>query len=216
MTTPDQNQDNKAVENKQNDKEYNFRKLENQLNQERAARLELEKKLEERNRQPVQQEIEEDDDEPYVNKKRMENKFNSFEKKMEQRIDQRAEEKARGMMERDKQESWLRNNPDFYEVMQHAEKFAEADPELAETILRMPEGFDRQKLVYKNIKALGINKPIAKQSTIQEKIDSNKRSPFYQPSGVGTSPYSSQADFSQGGQKQAYDKMKELQARLRI
>ncbi len=216
MTTPDQNQDNKAVENKQNDKEYNFRKLENQLNQERAARLELEKKLEERNRQPIQQETEEDDDEPYVNKKRMESKFNSFEKKMEQRIDQRAEEKARGMMEKEKQDNWLRNNPDFYEVMQHAEKFAEADPELAETILRMPEGFDRQKLVYKNIKSMGFNKPAQKQSTIQDKIDANKRSPFYQPSGVGTSPYSSQADFSQGGQKQAYDKMKELQARLRI
>ena len=79
----------------------------------------------------------------------------------------------------------------------------------------MPEGFERQKLVYQNIKELGVDKPEQKQSTIQEKVDANRRSPFYQPTGVGTAPYATSGDFSQTGQKQAYAKMKELQARLR-
>jgi len=79
----------------------------------------------------------------------------------------------------------MKNNPDFYEVMNHAQKFAERDPELAESILTMPEGFERQKLVYKNIKALGIHKKEEPKPSIQETIDKNRRSPYYQPSGVG-------------------------------
>jgi hypothetical protein len=71
-------------------------------------------------------------------------------------------------------------------------------------------------LVYKSVKALGLDKPAQKQSTIQEKVDANRKSPYYQPSGVGTAPYNSQSDFSASGQKNAYDKMKELQSRLRI
>jgi hypothetical protein len=115
-----------------------------------------------------------------------------------------------------KQEMWLENNPDFYDVLQHAEKFAQKAPKLAETILRMPEGFERQKLVYQNIKELGINKPEQKQPSIQEKIDANRRSPYYQPSGVGSSPYSQVGDFSPTGQKNAYEKLKQLKEQLRL
>jgi len=80
----------------------------------------------------------------------------------------------------------------------------------------MPDGFERQKLVYQSIKELGLNKPEQKQPSIQEKIDANRKSPFYQPTGMGTAPYSNSGDFSSSGKKNAYDKMKELQARLRI
>jgi hypothetical protein len=80
----------------------------------------------------------------------------------------------------------------------------------------MPDTFARQKLVYKNIKALGLHRPEAKAPSVQEKIDANRKSPYYQPSGVGTAPYQSVGDFSAGGQKQAYDKMQELKNRLRI
>jgi len=123
-----------------------------------------------------------------------------------------AERKAQ---EKDR-EYWLKNNPDFYEVLQNAEKFAQKDPELAESILEMPDTFARQKLVYKNIKALGLHRPEVKAPSIQEKIDANRKSPYYQPSGVGSAPYQSVGDFSTGGQKQAYDKMQELKNRLRI
>ena len=115
-----------------------------------------------------------------------------------------------------KQEMWLENNPDFYDVLQHAEKLAQKDPDLAESILEMPEGFERQKLVYKNIKALGLHRPEEKAPSIQDKIDSNRKSPYYQPSGIGTAPYSNAGDYSPAGQKQAYEKMKQLRNQLRI
>jgi hypothetical protein len=120
------------------------------------------------------------------------------------------------MLQSEKQSTWLNTNKDFYEVMQNAEKLAQRDPELAETILRMPEGFDRQKLVYANIKALGLHKPEEKQPSIQEKIDANRRNPYYQPSGIAAAPYASAGDFSASGQKNAYEKMQELKNRLRL
>jgi hypothetical protein len=206
---------------KVNDKEYNFRmleaKYEKQLAQERAARLEAEKAAQEasfRRSQP----IEEDDDEedPYVNKKKLKKELNRFNEQTRQATQveiQRAVQEAR---EKERQEAWLENNGDFYNVMEHANKLLEKSPQLAKTILAMPEGFERQKLAYHNIKALGLDKPEVKQQSIQEKVDSNQRGPYYQPSGVGTAPYSKSADFSEAGQKQAHAKMLELKKRLRI
>ncbi len=113
--------------------------------------------------------------------------------------------------------SWLESNPDFYETLQqHAEKLPQRAPKLAESILRMPDSFERQQLVYNNIKALGLDKPQPKESSIQEKIDANRRAPYYQPTGVGSAPYASAGDFSSSGQKNAYDKMQELKNRLRL
>lgn len=212
------NQAQVTTETKPNDKELNFRALESkyrrELEQERNARLEAEKKAQELASRSSQND-DEDDSEPYVNDKKLNRKLSDFERRMEERIEKKAEEKAYNMMIQEKQQSWLKQNSDFYDVMQHAERFAQHDPELAETILNMPEGFERQKLVYKNIKALGLHKPPEQKSSIQDKIDANRRSPYYQPSGPGAAPYSSQGDFSASGQKNAYAKMKELQNRLR-
>ena len=223
MTGQVQNQQpQQPAEVKQNDKEYNFRALEKQLQQERAARLEAEKSAKESERlfreaQEKKSQVDDDvSDEPYVDHKRLDKKLSSFEKKIEEKIDKRAEEKARMMMDQNKKETWIKSNPDFYDVLQNAEKFAQHDPELAETILEMPDTFERQKLVYKNIKALGLHKPQEKQQSIQEKIDANRRSPYYQPSGMGTAPYSNGGDFSSAGQKNAYAKMQELKAKLRM
>ena len=80
----------------------------------------------------------------------------------------------------------------------------------------MPEGFERQKLVYENIKALGIDQPEQKGPSIQDKVDANRRGPSYQPTGVGSAPFSSQGDFSAAGMKNAYAKMQELKNRLSI
>lgn len=212
-------QSSPTAEAKPNDKEYNFRQLEQkfqrQLEQERAARLEAERIAQEAQAKKHVTDDEEDS-EPYVDHKKLTRKLADFEKNMEKKIDQRAEEKARFLLENQKRESWLKQNPDFYDVLQHAEKFAQQDPELAETILEMPDTFERQKLVYKNIKALGVHKPKPTEPPIQQKIDANRRSPYYQPSGIGSTPYTSQGDFSQAGQKNAYDQMQKLKAQLRI
>lgn len=218
MTVPAQ--ENQS-ESKQSDKEHNFRlleaKYERQLQKERDARLEAERKVEEaQKKRTVIEEDDDDDSEPYVDNKRLAKKFSSFEKRMDEKIDKKAEEKAYIMLAKERQDMWMRANPDFHDVMQYAQQFAERDPDLAESILQMPEGFARQQLVFKTIKSMGLHKPAQKESSIQEKIDANRRSPYYQPSMVGTAPYSNAGDFSPAGQKNAYDKMQQLKQKLRI
>jgi hypothetical protein len=205
------------------DKEINFRKQEEMFNkkldQERMARQQAEERLArlEKLAQQPKPGIEEDDDvsdEPYVDHRRLKKELGKMVKQTVSETDTRIQQAVQTALANERQGQWLKNNPDFYEVMNHAQEFADKDPELAETILSMPEGFERQKLVYKNIKALGIHKKEEPKSSIQDKIEQNKRNQYYQPSGVGTAPYASASDFSQSGQQNAYAKMKELQKRL--
>jgi hypothetical protein len=213
--------ESQAQEQKTNDKELNFRALEakyqRQLEQERQARLEAEKAVQEAQQRKNQvQDDDDDDSEPYVDHKKLGKKLDKFGTQIKQQTKSEIQQAVALALQEERKANWLKNNSDFHEVMGHAQKFWEADQELAETILEMPDNFERQKLVYKNIKALGLHKPAVKQASIQEKVDANKRSPFYQPTGSGSAPYSSQSDFSAGGQKQAYDKMQELKNRLRL
>lgn len=213
-------QENQAQESKSNDKELNFRALEakyqKQLEQERQARIEAEKKAEEASKRTHVVDEEEDDDEPYVDRKKLTKTLAKFGQQSKQETQTEIQRAVSQALQEERKQAWLKNNPDFYDVLQHAEKLANQDPELAETILAMPEGFERKKLVYKNIKALGLHKPKEEAPSIQQKIDANRRSPYYQPSGVGTSPYSNGGDFSSAGQKQAYEKMQQLKNQLRI
>jgi hypothetical protein len=204
------------TEQKQNDKELNFRKLEEkyqrELMQERQGRLEAEAKLKS---VPVAQE-EDEDDEPYVDKKKLHKTLARFGEQTKQTTQSEIQKAVQTAIHEERKQNWVKQNGDFYDVLQHAEKLAQLDPELAESILEMPEGFERQKLVYKNIKALGLHKPAVPEKTIQDKVDANRRSPYYQPSGIGAAPYASVGDFSKQGQKQAYDKMVQLRDNLRL
>ncbi len=219
MTVPASENQGQSQET-QNSKEINFRlqeramqeKYERILAQERAEKERLAKELEQRQRFAE----DEDEDEPYIDHKKLKKEQAKLGQQIKQETQGEIQKAVQTALYEERKQNWLKANPDFYQVMQHAEKFAQADPELAETILEMPEGFERQKLVFKNIKALGLHKPEQKQPSIQDKIDANRKGPYYQPSGVGSAPYSSQSDFSQGGQKQAYDKMQELKNRLRL
>jgi len=218
MTTPDTNQ---VQENRPNDKELNFRALEakyqRQLEQERSARIEAERIAQEAVNKKQQVPEDDDDDEPYVDKKRLKREQVKFGQQMKQETQNEIQRSVQMALTEERKQNWLKQNPDFYDTLsQHAQRFAEKEPELAESILQIPDDFERQKLAYKNIKALGINKPEVKQSSIQETINNNRRSPYYQPSSVGSSPYAQVGDFSASGQKNAYDKMKQLQSQLRI
>jgi len=224
MTVTTQESQAQSQEQKPNDKEYNFRAIEAKLQQERAARIQAEKEKEEVkkmleesvSRKSLPAEYDDDDNEPYVDKKKL-NKFGDILKQTTQSEIQKGMAQAKAQAKEEiKQEMYLESNPDFFNVLQHAEKFAEKNPKLAESILRMPEGFERQRLVYENIKALGVDQPEKKQPSIQDKIDANRRSPYYQPTGVGAAPYSNGGDFSPSGQKNAYQKMQELKKQLRI
>jgi len=216
-----QAQNQTATEAKPSDKELNFRKQEQmyqkQLEQERQARLDAEKKYQEAIARSQQQSNDDDvSDEPYVDHKRLDKKLNRFGESTKTDIQKAMEMAKQSAKEEIKQEMWLEQNPDFYDIMKLCDKFAEKNPKLADSILRMPESFDRQKLVYENIKSMGLDKPEQKQSSIQDKIDANRRSPYYQSPQMGTAPYAGAGDFSPAGKQNAYAKMQELKARLRI
>lgn len=218
MTSPNQENQQQIQEQKTSDKELNFRNLEakyqRELEKERNARLAAEQAAQEAmNRRNQSSDDDDDSDEPYVDKKRLDKKLQKFGQMTQSDISRAMEEAKHQAKEELKRDLWLEKNPDFGDVLKHAQKFAEKDPELADIILKMPDGFERQKLVYKNIKALGLHEEPRKESTIQQKIDANRKGPFYQPTGVGTNPYASSSDFSPAGQKNAYDKIQELKKR---
>ena len=201
-------------------KEMNFRALEQQIKQERAKALELEQRyiqeksareeLERKVNERTQQADEDSYSEPYVDEKRLEKKLSRYDEKARKQTQTEITNAVQKAVYEERQSMWLNQNKDFYEVLKHAEKFSTTAPELADSILAMPDNFERQKLVYANIKALGLHKDAPKEPSIQEKIDANRYGGHYQPSSIGSSPYSTQGDFSPAGQKQAYQKMQEL------
>ena len=219
MTSPSTQENTVLSEQKTNDKELNFRALEakyqRQLEQERAEKLQAQKERDELKQRPL---IHDDEDysEPYVDHKKLKREQAKFGQELKQETQTNIQKAVRQAQEEARQEAWLENNPDFEEVLGHAEKLAQKSPQLAKAILSMPDNFERQKLVYQNIKEFGLHRPEVKQASIQEKVDANRRSPYYQPSGVASSPYSTAGDFSASGQKNAYDKMKQLQQQMRL
>jgi hypothetical protein len=207
-----------TTEQKQDQKEHNFRALEakyqRQLEQERSIRLETEKRLQELS-QPKHHD-DDDDDEPYVDKKRLRREQEKFGDKIKQETQTEIQRAVQHALREKEKEDWINQNPDFFDTLNHADKLTIQHPELAKAILKLPDNFERQQLVYQNIKNLGLHKEKTKESSIQDKIDANRRSPYYQGGGVGSPAYASSSDFSPSGQKNAYDKMQELKLRLRL
>lgn len=203
---------------KSSDKEYNFRALEakykKELDQERQARAALEQKLSQKSAPPEDEDDEYDD--PYVDRKKLNKTLTKFGEQTIQQTRSEIEKAVDTAIQKERQQNWLKQNADFYDIMQHADKIPEFDAELAESILSMPDGFERQKLVYKNIKSLGLHQPKQKESTVQDRIDQNRKSPYYQPSGIAAGPYTPQGDYSEVGQKQAYEKLQQLKKNLRL
>ena len=206
-------------EKKENSKEYNFRaleaKYERMLAAEREEKQAIAARLQELQKAPV--EDDDDDSDDYVDKRKLNKKLGRFEQKTESQISKAMQEAKAAAKEELRREMWIEQNPDFYDTLQqHAQRFAEKAPQLASAILKMPDTFERQQLVYQNIKHLGLDKPEQKEPSIQEKIDANRRSPYYQPTGISNAPYSNVGDFSIQGQQQAYQKMQELKSKLRL
>lgn len=210
------NQENTPIEQQPqvSNKELNFRALEAKYQQQLAReREEKERLMKELEKSHNTRQDDDEDNEPYVDHKRLKKEQAKFGQQIKQETQTEIQKAVSMALQNERKQQWLKNNPDFQEIMSHAEKFAMQDPELAETILEMPDTFERQKLVYKNIKALGLHKPPVPQSSIQEKIDANRKSPYYQSNGTSAAPYSPTGDFSASGQKSAYEKMQQLKAR---
>lgn len=217
-------QEQAAVSQQAGDEQMNLvkqRKMyERQLDQERQARIQLEQRLSEieRSKRPTEDE-DEDDGEPYIDRRKLAKTTTKVKQEIRQETQQDVKQAIQVALEQDRRERWLESNPDFEETMSHADKLAQMDPELARSILAMPDSFERQKMVYRNIKLLGVNKPKAPESTVQQKIDANRKSPFYQPSGVGSAPYgvhNGGFNVSEQQGKDLYNQMKETQKRMRL
>lgn len=218
-----QDQSNEPVKAPQSDKDYNWAQMRQQLDKERQEKAALQQELNKAQKiaqQKIQTPSDDEDDrydEPYVDEKRLEKKLAKFGQRTQQETDERINSAVQRALSEERKQMWLKSNPDFYKVMEHAQAFADKDPELAETILEMPEGFERQKLVYRNIKAMGLHEPPKPKSDIQETIDKNRRSPYYQPNGVSSPGYgivNGGKDYNAAEGKNAYSKMKELQKRI--
>lgn len=208
-----------AKEERPSDKELNFRALEakhkQDIEQEKRKFESLQNELQEIKSMMNQSTQDQDDDDPYVDQKKLARKLEQFGKKSQEQTKGEIQSAIQKAIEEDRKERWLDNNKDFYDVLKHADKLYETDPELADTILQMPDGFARQKLVYKNIKALKLHEE-KKEESVQDQINAKRRGAHYQPSSQSSSPYGSQGDFSPAGQKNAYDQMKDLQQRMRF
>lgn len=219
MTTPVQ--ENKPEDVRQDTSEINLVKqrqfYERKLAEERAAREEMEKRMQELQQKTEQlaSSDEDDDPEPYVDHKRLAKKLAKFEEQTAKKTRSELDQTKEQVKEEIRNELWLENHPDFEETLQHAQKLLDHDPALTNSILLMPDNFARKQLVYNSIKALGLAKPAKKDSGIQDQIDSKQRGGFYQPSGIGTAPYNqAPGDFSQQGQKSAYEYIQSLKARI--
>lgn len=218
-------QENVPVENKANDRELNFRKQEEmfkrQIEQERVARQQAEEKAARFEKEAQKRAGNDDDDdssdEPYVDRKSLKKTLSKERETLKKEAKEELKQEMHAMMQEERKTSFYKQNADFNEVMSPdvLQKFVEKHPEIAENIMNMPEGFERQKLVYANIKALGVHKK--EEPKIQDKIDSNRRSAAYQPSGISGPGYTaSGGDFSPAGQKREYDKIQALKKNLRI
>jgi len=200
------------------DKELNFKKqaqmYEKMIAEKEARIAELSSRA-----RPLDDD-DDDDGEPYVDKKKLGKALNKFEGKVKESTKSEIQQAVQAAIAEERRQAWLENNPDFYDVMSHAEKFAEKAPNLAKSILSMPDSFERQKLVYENIKTIGVHKPPVPEQSIQDKINANQKSPYYQPTGTAAAPYgmpgSGGKNYSREEMKQAHAKMEELKNRLRI
>ena len=198
------------------DKEYNFEQLRKQLEAERKAREEAEERAKQYELSKSSNDEDEDEDDPYIDRRYFSKKIKELESSWEKKMDEKAHARAAALLEQEKEKSYLKEHPDFNDIMNEEvlSKFQEEHPILAESYLRMPEGFQRQKMVYETVKALNIKKE--KERTMQDQINQRNKGAYYQPSSMASGSYAAQGDFSPQGRKAAYDKMQELKKRLRL
>lgn len=209
------------------DKELNFRRLEAAREADRDARVRAE--LE---NQMLKREIEEikvllqpkekdplDEVEDYVDPARLKAKL-SIERTA---LERKAKEIAKNTYQEIKKEEeekekknyiarLKRDYPDYESVMNESTLMTleQIDPIFLETVLSIPDDYERRAKTYKKIKSLP--KPEEKVS-IQDKVAENQQNPYYMPSGSGN-PSAVEFDIrSKSARESAYAKLKAAQKR---
>ena len=171
----------------------------------------------ERSRSPSNEDDDDDyGDEPYVDHKRLKKALGKAVQKTSAETDNKIQQAVDAALQEERKKQWLQQNPDFEQIMGHAQEFYEKDKELGDSILKMPDEFERQKLAYKSIKLMGLHKKEDPKPTMQQQIDANRRNLYYSPSGASAPPFENRGDFSPAGKEAAFKKMKEAQKRIGV
>lgn len=231
MTEGVNSQEVAQPEKKASDKEFNFRRLEAEREKEREARIKAE--LEAQMRQKELEEIKEylkpkekdpfDDSDDVIDpelRSRIEAKL----AKERSTFERKAEEIAKSTYERiqrEKEEAEKKNYlqklrgefKDYDDVVseQNLAVMFEKDPVFAEAALKIPDDYDRRKLVYARIKALG---PQEEAPSVKDKVLENQKNPYHVPS--GSAPTSNAVDYdlnTRESREAAYKRLKQAQRR---
>lgn len=211
---------------KQNDKEFNFARLrqekeraiaaaEEAISQKQRLEQEIEKirGQQQKMRAPEFEDEDEADDEPYVNKKGLKRVLSKLDQNIESKIDERAQAIARKILDEERQKNFVfqlkSEYRDFSDVVtaDSLEKLDKANPRMAGIIDRMPDGYEKGQMIYETIKTMGLHKK--PEASVKEKVEQNMRNPYYHPSTAGQGSVT-MGDFTQAGQKAAYDKVSAL------
>lgn len=203
--------------------DVNLVNMRKQLEAERAEKAQMAARMAELEKMAsIRSKSHDDDDdmgdEPYIDPKTFKKKMATERETIKKEAKEELKQEMRQILEDEKRVTYLKQNADFDHIMspEIVQRFAEKHPGMAEAILRMPDGFERQRLVYEAIKTTGAHQKEMPKSSIQETVDKNRKNPYYMPSGVGTAPYASSGDFSPSGQKNAYEKLQQLKNNLRL
>lgn len=196
------------------DKDVNFANLRKQAEEARyvasQAQLEnqrLQQELESLKRQ-VSRPVEEEDDEtsePYIDKKALKRELNRFKANLDQEVESRVARRLEEAQSRDFVYRLKAEYKDFDDILtpENASKLEQVDPDFAKEILAERDEYRKRKLAYHAIKAAGIHRKVEppREMTAEEKIEANKRNPYYRPSASGQGTPSAPAVHSLGGQR---------------
>src|ERR1700679_2334150 len=100
--------------------EFNFRKMEAILAQERAEKEELRRENQRLQQERASSNDEEDDSQPYVDNKNLNKKLKNFEQQTFKETDSRIEARIHKALQEERKNAWLENHNDFYETLKHA------------------------------------------------------------------------------------------------
>ncbi len=202
------------------EKQKNFAELRRIAENERSERIRLQEELDQLRRSAKPLDDDEDDSEPYVDNKKFKKKLNQFGQELGQKTSEIVRAEVEKALQEERKSSWLRQNVDYNSVMSDANvaKFKEKYEDECRSILSHPDQFEQNRLAYYAIKAKGLDRPEIKQPSAQELADKNRRTPYYQPSGIPNAPYGGSLgrNVSEEEGKAALANMRSLQKNLRI
>ena len=140
MTSPTQDSQAEVAQNaKPDNKELNFRALEakfqRQLEQARQETEEAKRVAQEALSKKQSHDDDDDDSEPYVDRKRLRKEQEKFGQQIKKDTQSEIKQAVSQALSEERRQNWIKN-PHFYEVMQHADKFAEKDPNLPKQYCR--------------------------------------------------------------------------------